>query len=238
MLYLIGLGLNDEKDMSLNGLEIARNCLCYAETYTSNWQGSLEELESMLNKKITVLKRNELEENLEDFVDQAREQDIALFVPGDPLIATTHVNVILEAKKRKIRIKIVHASSIYSAIGETGLQIYKFGKTATIPLSGSLDNVKKTVSSNKKRGLHTLLLLDLDKEINIFMKVKDALNFLLKKKIVKETDTIISFSRAGGESEIYYDSVKGLLWRDIKDPAVLIIPGKLHFMEKEFLEMV
>jgi diphthamide biosynthesis methyltransferase len=80
--------------------------------------------------------------------------------------------------------------------------------------------------------------LDLDREINIFMKIKDALNLLLKKRIVRETSMIIAFSRAGGESEIFYDSVKGLLWRDIKDPAVIIIPGKLHFMEKEFLEMV
>ena len=181
MLYLIGLGLNDEKDIPLKGLEIARKCICYAELYTSNWLGSLEDLEIMINKKIKVLKRNDLEENLEDFVDEARDNDIALFVPGDPLIATTHVNVILEAKKRKVPIKVIHSSSIYSAVGETGLQIYKFGKTATIPLSGSLQNVKKTVTSNKKRGLHTLLLLDLDREINIFMKIKDALNLLILK---------------------------------------------------------
>ena len=238
MLYLIGLGLNDEKDLSLKGLETARKCICYGELYTSNWQGSIENLEDMLNKKVKILKRNDLEENLEDFVDEARENDIALLVPGDPLIATTHVNIILEAKKRKVDVKVIHSSSIYSAIGETGLQIYKFGKTATIPLSGSLESVKKTVNSNKKRGLHTLLLLDLDKEVNIFMKVKDALNLLLKKKIVKQTDMLISFSKAGGESEIFYDTVKGLLWRDIKEPAVIIIPGKLHFMEREFLEMM
>lgn len=238
MLYLIGLGLNDENDITLKGLKIARKSTCFAELYTNNWQGSLENLETLVNKKITNLKREDLEEKLEDFVDQARENDIALFVSGDPLVATTHVNVVLEAKKRKIPVKIIHNASIYSAIAETGLQIYKFGKTATIAFSGSLDNVKNTVASNRKRGLHTLLLLDLDKEVNLFMKVKDALNMLLKKKIVKQTSMLISFSRAGGESEIFYDSVKGLLWRDIKEPAVIIIPGKLHFVEKEFLEMV
>ena len=238
MLYLIGLGLNDERDIPLKGLEIAKKCICYAELYTSNWQGSIEDLQVMISKKIKILKRGDLEDNLEDFVDEARNEDIALFVPGDPLIATTHINVILEAKKRKVPVKVIHSSSIYSAIGETGLQIYKFGKTATIPLGGSLQNVKKTVASNKKRGLHTLLLLDLDREVNIFMKVKDALNALLKKKIVKETNMLVAFSRAGGESEIFYDSVKGLLWRDIKEPAVIIIPGKLHFMEREFLEMI
>lgn len=238
MLYLIGLGLNDEKDLSVKGVEIARKCICYAELYTNKWHGSMENLEDMLNKKVKVLKRTDLEDNLEDFVDEARDNDIALFVPGDPLVATTHSNIIIEARKRKVPVKIIHNASIYSAIGESGLQIYKFGRTATIPLSGSLENVKKTVSVNRKRGLHTLLLLDLDTEVNIFMKVKDALNILLKKKIIKEMDRLIAFSRAGGDSELFYDSVKSLLWTDIKEPAVIIIPGRLHFAEKEFLEML
>jgi len=198
----------------------------------------LEELEKIINKKIKNLRREDLENRLEDFVDEARDNDIALFVSGDPLVATTHVNMILEAKKRRVPVKIIHNASIYSAIAETGLQIYKFGKTATIALSGSLENVKNTITSNRKRGLHTMLLLDLDKEVGLFMKVKDALNLLLKKKIVKQTSMLISFSRAGGDSEIFYDSVKGLLWRDIKEPAVIIIPGRLHFAEKEFLEML
>ena len=66
------------------------------------------------------------------------------------------------------------------------------------------------------------------------MKIADALKMLLKKKIVKEADQIIAFSNAGGNSKIYYDSVRSLKLKEIENPAVVIIPGKLHFREKDF----
>jgi len=238
MLYLIGLGLKDENDLSLKALEIAKKCDCYSELYTSIWHGSFENLGKIIGKEIKLLKRKDLEENLEILLERARERDIAVFVPGDPLVATTHIDLVLEARKKRIKTKIIHNSSIFSAIGETGLQIYKFGKTATIPLSGKMENVKSTVKNNRKLGLHTLLLLDLDNEINIYMNVFDALKLLLKEKIVSKSDNMIVFSDAGGKSEIHYDTVRGLMWKRIPLPAVLVIPGKLHFREKEFLEML
>ena len=236
MLYLIGLGLNDEKDLSLKAVEIAKKCDCYAELYTSIWQGSLEGLKETMGKKIHVLKRKDLEENSEGLVESAKEKDIAIFVPGDPLTATTHIDLAYQARLRKIPVKIIHNASIISAVGETGLQIYKFGKTATIPMSGKIENVKKTVKGNKKLGLHTLLLLDIDREVNINLTVADALKMLLKAKLVKEFDNIAVFSKAGSESEIFYNSVRNLLAKPVNLPAVLIIPGKMHFSEKDFLE--
>ncbi|OGI12409.1 diphthine synthase [Candidatus Micrarchaeota archaeon RBG_16_36_9] len=238
MLYLIGLGLHDEMDLTLKAIETAKNCECYIELYTSVWKGSLKNLEEMTKNNVQVLKRKDLEENLESFIENAKKNNIALFVPGDPLAATTHMDIAYEAKRKKIPVKIIHNSSIFSAIGEVGLQLYKYGKTATIPLSGKLDNVKNALQVNKKLGLHTLLLLDLDMENNIVMKVSEALNMLLDKKIIKETDQIIAFSNAGGDSKVYYDSTKGLKAKYIDNPAVLIIPGKLHFREKDFLEMI
>ena len=237
MLYLIGLGLNDEKDLSLKALETAKNCDCYAELYTSIWQGSLEGLEKLIGKPVQNLKRNDLEEKSAIIIEKAKENDVAIFVPGDPLSATTHIDLIYQAKQRKIPFKIIHNASIFSAVGETGLQLYKFGKTATLPMSGKLENVKKTVKSNKKLGLHTLLLLDIDREINIHLTVPDALKMLLKAKLVKETDSVIVFSRAGGDSKIKYDSVRNFVKDVIDLPAVIIIHGKLHFSEKDFLEM-
>ncbi len=238
MLYLIGLGLNDENDLTLKAVEIAKKCECFIELYTSIWKGSLENLKEIIKKDINVLNRKDLEENLELFIEKAKNNDIALFVPGDPLAATTHIDIVFEARRKKVPVKIIHNASIFSAIGETGLQIYKFGKTATIPLSGKMKNVKNTVSINKKRRLHTLLLLDIDHENKIFMNVSDALKMLLNKKIVKETDQIIAFSNAGGDSKIHYDSVRGLRMRGIENPAVLIIPGRLHFREKDFLDVI
>ncbi|NIO44257.1 MAG: diphthine synthase [Candidatus Aenigmarchaeota archaeon] len=238
MLYLIGLGLNDETDLTLKAIEAVKKCECFIELYTSVWKGSLENLKEIIKKDIKILNRKDLEENLELFIENAKENDVALFVPGDPLAATTHIDIVFEAKRRKIPVKIIHNASIFSAIGEVGLQLYKYGKVATVPLSGKMKNVKDAVKRNKRLGLHTLLLLDIDLENNIFMKVLDAIKMLLKKKVIKETDQIIAFSNAGGDSEIYYDSARGLKMKEIENPAVLIIPGRLHFREKDFLEVI
>ena len=237
MLYLIGLGLNDEKDLTLKAVEIAKKCDCYAELYTSVWQGSVENLEEIIGKRVKILKRKDMEENSEILIREAKKKDIAVFVPGDPLSATTHIDLVYQAKGRKIPVKIIHNASIVSAVGEVGLQLYKFGKIATIPLSGKLENVKKTIKGNKKLGLHTLLLLDIDREVNINMLVSDALKMLLKAKLIKQFDNLAVFSRAGGDSEVYYDTVKNLIAKQIDVPAVIIIPGKLHFREKDYLEL-
>jgi diphthine synthase len=235
MLYLIGLGLNDENDLTLKAIEIAKKCDCYCELYTSIWNGSLENLKNLIGKEIKVLRRKDLEEGQEIFIENARKNDIVLFVPGDPLIATTHIDLVYEAKRRKIPVKIIHNASIFSAIGETGLQIYKFGKAATVPMNGKLENVKTTVKNNKKLGLHTLLLLDIDIENNINMTVPEALKMLFKTKIIKEFDEIVVFSKSG--EEIFFNIAKEFLNKKIDLPAVLVIPGKLHFREKDFLEL-
>ncbi|MBN2202996.1 MAG: diphthine synthase [Candidatus Aenigmarchaeota archaeon] len=238
MLYLIGLGLNDEMDLSLKAVEIAKKCDCYVELYTNVWNGSLKGLEEVLGKTVTPLKRKDLEEKSDFIIEEAKEKDVAVFVPGDPLSATTHINLVYDAKRRKIPFKIIHNASIFSAIGETGLQLYKFGKTATIAMSGKLENVKKTIKGNKKQDLHTLLLLDIDREVNVNLTIPDALKMLKKAKLVKETDDLVVFSRAGGDSSLFFDSVRNLINKQIELPAVIIIPGKLHFSEKDFLEML
>jgi len=96
---------------------------------------------------------------------------------------------------------------------------------------------------NKARGLHTLCLLDIDTEENKLMSVKEALEILLrleevrKDKIISTNDKIIVFSRAGSkEMKIFFKCIKDLMEFEIKLPAVLIVPGSLHFTEKEFLE--
>ena len=188
MLYIIGLGLNNEKDLTLRAIEIAKKCECFAEFYTSIWKGSLEDLKEIIGKDIKLLKRKDLEENLELLLEKAKQNDIAVFVPGDPLAATTHFNLVFEARRKKIPVKIIHNASIFSAIGETGLQLYKFGKTATIPLNGKLENVKKTIRNNKKLGLHTLLLLDLDKEFTEDEKELNDLSLHIGSLVVNTED--------------------------------------------------
>ena len=137
----------------------------------------------------------------------------------------------------KIPVRVLHNSSIFSAIGETGLQLYKFGRTVTVPFTGKLESVKEAIKNNKKAGLHTLLLLDLDADVNLYMKVDAALKMLTKEKILRGSDHVVAAARLGMEKPIIrYGSVKDLQNEDIDTPAVIVVPGKLHFQEKEFLE--
>ena len=238
MLYIIGLGLNDERDLGERARRIAQKAECYCELYTSRWFGSIPNLQALIKNKIQLVDRSFLEEGQERFIENARKRKIVLFVPGDPLAATTHINLMMEAKKRKIPIKIIHNASIFSAIGETGLQLYKFGKTATIPFSGHTDSVKNTLKQNKKSGLHTLLLLDLQSENSTYMHPEIGLQLLIHKKIISRKDKVIFASRLGKTSDIKFGTASQLIQTKMDTPAVIIIPGKLHFAEKEFLEVI
>jgi len=134
MLYLIGLGIYDEKDISIRGIDALKNCSeVYAEFYTSPFAGSINRLEDLADRKITILTRADLEENpYRNVLKNSKEHDIALLTAGDPMVATTHIDLVLRAKERGIPYRVIHSSSVYSAIGEAGLQIYKYGKTASL----------------------------------------------------------------------------------------------------------
>jgi len=247
MLYLIGLGIHDEGDVTLKGVEAAKGCdSIYAEFYTSPWRGSLSKLEELVGKKIVTLQRADLEEKSKKLIDEAAKKDIVVFVSGDPLVATTHSSLIIEAKKRRIPVKIIHSSSIFSAIAETGLQIYKFGKTATVayPEKNFFPKTPyNVIAENLKNGMHTLLLLDVKADKNKYMSIDEAIDILLeiesqeKKKVFTEETACIGVARLGGDVVIKYEKASEMRKADFgKPPHVLIVPGELHFSEKEFLE--
>ena len=101
------------------------------ENYTVNFPYSVGELSEVLGKDITLLKREDVE-GLE-FIDYAHKSDVALLVYGSPLMATTHITILDECLKSGIKTKVIHAGSVLDGIGETGLQLYKFGKIASMP---------------------------------------------------------------------------------------------------------
>src|SRR5437016_10961333 len=164
-LAFIGLGLNDEKGITLEGLEEARRAdSVFGEFYTNIMPNlDLKRLEKVIGKKVEVLDRSQLEdEGGRRLLKAASEERVAFLVPGDPLIATTHISLRLSLAKMGIASRVVHAPSIVSAVGgATGLQSYKFGKYCTIPRYQSLSRyVIDTISANSDRGLHTLILID------------------------------------------------------------------------------
>ena len=241
MLYLVGLGMWDEKDISLKGIDICKKAqFIYAETYTANWGGDLNRLENIIGHEIRILKREDLEEGAKNIIRDAKEKEIVILVPGDPFVATTHISIIMDAIELGIKYHIVHSSSIYSAISECGLNVYNFGRTATVV--SYIDKYKpvsfyEIIKENRDRGLHTLMLLD------IKMSVQEGLGTLMeieKEKMlgaIKPDDRIILASMLGSKKqEIKYGRVDELEKESFPSPAVIIIPGNVHFLEQEFLE--
>lgn len=250
-LVFIGLGLFDEKDMSLRAYEEAKEAdYVYAEFYTSLMAGfSLENLERKLGKRVTVVPRRILEdENGEAILLKAEHAKVAFLVPGDPLIATTHIDLRIRAEKRGIETRVVHGASIISAaMGLSGLQNYKFGRSVTIPFS-ELGQVSETpynvIGENKKRGLHTLCFLDIKTDKRMYLTINEALKMLLfmeekrKQNVFTLESLVVGIARAGGKNPtVKADKANSLLSFDFGSPPhVLIVPSdKLHFMEAEAL---
>jgi diphthine synthase len=252
-LTFIGLGLCDEKSIALQGLEIARRSdIVLAELYTSYLpELNLSKLSALLDKDVKVLKRADLEENAaEKILRLALKKDVSLFVPGDPMVATTHISLRLQAEKMGIRTRVVNSSSIISAVsGVTGLQIYKFGRIVTIPFS-ELHPLPRSIfmfiEDNERIGLHTLALLDIDAEKERYMTIKEAVKKLLsdeqktKCKAIYKEKLAIGLSRVGSNRmRVKAGTLMSLYEYDFESPPhSIIFPSKLHFLEVEALQVL
>ena len=216
------------------------------ENYTSILNCQKEDLEKFYNKKIILARRNLVEADNNEIIENAKAKNVTFLVVGDPLAATTHIDLFLRARKEGIKCHIIHNSSILTAVGVTGLQLYKFGKTTSIPIEN--DNIEApydALKGNLSLGLHTLFLLDLNPDEEKFMSVNDAIRYLLKvelkrnEKIFSEKTLCVGCARIGSESQVIKSgTVKELLKFDFGKPVhCLIVPGKLHFMEEEALNL-
>lgn len=244
----MGLGLNDDKGISLKGLEETQSAdAVFMETYTSRMPDfNMERFEAQIGKKVQLITRRDLEEDSGKVILQAAKTGKAVFlVPGDPFIATTHVTLRIDAEKMAIKTRIVHGISIMSAIVSlSGLHNYKFGKTVTVPFP---DNFSETpynvIAQNRKLGLHTLCLLDLRAVEDRYLSIKDALKQLQsmeeKKKLeaVTPVTVAVGIARAGSNNPaLKAGFIKDLVdWDFGEPPFSLIIPGDLHFMEIDAL---
>ena len=249
MLNIIGIGLSDEKDISVKGLELVKNSdIIYLESYTSLLQVPLLTLEKFYGKKVLLADRATVEQKAEELLlKPAKKQVVSLLVIGDSLSATTHVDLIARAHEMKIPVAVVHNASVLTAIGATGLQLYKFGKTASIPFTHEgyePDSPYATLAENHSIGAHTLFLLDLKPDENKFMTVKQAIEYLLLlekkhgKKLITDATLVVGCARLGSDSQkIIAGKAKDLLKKDFGKPVhCLIVPGKLHFMEEDCLK--
>ncbi|WP_457742077.1 diphthine synthase [Thermococcus sp.] len=248
-LYFIGLGLYDERDITLKGLETVRRCdKIFAEFYTSLLAGTtMERIEKLIGKSIVKLNREDVELNFEKIVlPEAKKKDVAFLTAGDPMVATTHADLRIRAKKAGVNSYVIHAPSIYSAVAITGLQIYKFGKSATVSYPEKNwfpTSHYEVIRENKRLGLHTLLFLDIKAEQNRYMTANEAMEILLQIEEMKKAEVftpetlVVVLARAGSlNPTIRAGYVKEMINEDFgRQPHVLIVPGRLHIVEAEYL---
>lgn len=102
-LYMIGLGLSDEFDISLKGLEVVKKSKkVFLESYTSLLNVDVQKLEALYQKEVIVAYRETCETEIDDILEEiAKSSDsndvFSFLVVGDPFCATTHSDLFLRA---------------------------------------------------------------------------------------------------------------------------------------------
>lgn len=264
VLYIVGLGLGDERDITVRGLECVKSCeRVYLEYYTSILGIDSARLEAFYGRKVILADRNMVESEAEQIYQDAKEVNIAFLVVGDPLCATTHTDLILRARKLEVNVEIVHNTSVMGAAASCGLQLYQYGYTVSIPLfegtwrpSSFYDRIKY----NKEGKMHTLCLLDIKvKEPDYdsmlsgrlqylpprFMSINVAIDQLLEVErtrgegVVGPESLAVGMARLGQPTQkIVFGTLKQLRSVDFGPPLhCLALCGEMHALEEEMLEL-
>ncbi|GES78294.1 diphthine synthase [Rhizophagus clarus] len=261
---IIGLGLSDEKDITVKGLEAIKSCeRIYLEAYTSILMAPKEKLEELYEKKIILADREMVESQSDDILLNADKINVAFLVVGDPFGATTHADLIIRAKELSIPIQTIHNASIMNAVGACGLQLYNFGQTISIPFftdDWRPDSFYDKIKENRNLGLHTLCLLDIKvKEQSIenlargrkiyepprYMTINQAIMQLLeieenrKQNAYTSETLVIGIARLGSLTEqlIKAGTLNQLLSEDFGPPlhSLVIIGNRMHILEADYV---
>ncbi|KAG1142611.1 hypothetical protein G6F37_009505 [Rhizopus arrhizus] len=264
MLYVIGLGLSDETDITVKGLEaVKKSERVYLEAYTSILTIGKERLESYYGKEVVIADREMVESDSDSILANADQIDVSFLVVGDPYGATTHTDLVIRARELNIPVKVIHNASIMNAVGACGLQLYNFGQTISIVFFTDTwrpDSFYDRIKENHVLGLHTLCLLDIKvKEQSIenmargrliyepprYMTVNQAVEQLLeieenrKEGVCKPDSLAIGCARIGTDSQkIVAGTLQELLNVDFGGPlhSLVLVGSRMHEMEAEFVK--
>ncbi|KAL3869833.1 hypothetical protein ACJMK2_042466 [Sinanodonta woodiana] len=212
MLFLVGLGLGDAKDITVKGLEIVKKAKrVYLEAYTSILTVGKDALEEFYGRDVILADRDMVEVDSDSILQDSKTEDIAFLVVGDPFGATTHTDLVLRARKKGIQYRVVHNASILNAVGCCGLQLYNFGETVSIVFwtdTWRPHSFYDKIAANKSRGMHTLCLLDIkvkEQSIENLMrgkKVYEPPRYLTASLAAEQLVEIIKQKREEGEKDI------------------------------------
>ncbi len=256
-LYIVGAGLSRDY-LSLRAISLlSRADVVYVDTYTSIAPGVDEELVRRVNPWARVVRatRRTLEEGSARVVEEARTREVVVLVPGDPLTATTHIALALEAARAGVRVEVVPAAAgPYAAALLAGLQSYRLGKMVTLvyPEGGVRPySVVETIWENMERGLHTVVLLDLRLDEGKAMTIPEAVEILLElerelaaergRRPVLAEALAVGVARAGLPDQRCaagpLPELARLAWPPPPHTIVVAAP-RLHPVEEEALELL
>ncbi|MFO8110297.1 MAG: diphthine synthase [Thermoplasmata archaeon] len=247
-LIFIGMGIYDEKDISVKGKEeLKRADAVYCEFYTSSLAGSdISKIEREYGVDIEVLTRDQVEREEIPLI-RAQEKKVVFLTAGDPMAATTHVDLRLRARTRGIDTWLIHSSSIFSAVASLlGVQHYKFGKTIALPFAGEREYPASPyhgIKQNMEMGLHTLVLLDINGEEQKYMTVNQGAKVLMELEerlgegVITGETVLAGLARVGSRKpELKVGYPNDLLEHDFGAGLhCMVVFGELHFMEIDSL---
>ena len=165
-LVLIGIGMGSIDGMTVEAVQRMKDAdFRFLEAYTAKWlDEDVEGLENLVGPIKPIMRPGV--ENPEEILALAKESIVALLVIGDPLQATTHVDLQLQARDEGINCHVVHGISITTLVtGAVGLSNYRFGRqtTLTYPYGDWIvTSPLEVVALNRALNMHTLVLFDLD----------------------------------------------------------------------------
>jgi diphthine methyl ester synthase len=83
MFYIIGLGLGDNEDVTVKGLNAIKSSeRVYLEAYTSILGINKEKLEKYYDKIIIIADRDMVEQNSDELLRDANEKNVSFLVVG------------------------------------------------------------------------------------------------------------------------------------------------------------
>ncbi|ABP49845.1 MULTISPECIES: diphthine synthase [Pyrobaculum] len=245
MLYLVGVGPGPGYVTEAAAKALADADCVFYEDYTGPLH--LETIRRYAKTEPIRLTRRDLEDESGRAILQCLEKGgrAVLATAGDPMLATAHAAVVAAARRRGHRVEVVPGVSIICAAMSAGcLSVYKLGGVATVtyPRGGVYSRRPyELAEQNIKRGMHTLLLLDV-KEDGSFMPPRDAAAVLLElerlegKGVFKPETPAVLVHRLGWGGGAKYTNLAQIAASDYEGPAVIIIPGVLGPVEEECLQ--
>jgi diphthine synthase len=245
MLSFVGLGLYDTRSVTVAGAErIGAADEAFVEFYTSQLPGAtVPELEAVHGVSITPVDRSAVESDPAMILEAAAAGPTVFLTAGDPMIATTHVDLRLRAIEAGISTEVLHGISAQTAASSlTGLQNYKFGRAITLPFPREAtqpvpQSVQAAIDANTEAGLHTLVFLDIDAPSGRYLHADDAATQLA----ATSPDRLgVVIARAGSPDPlVQVGPLRSLAAGDYGAPLhMLVLPGDLHHIEAEALAVL